>query len=86
MASAVRALVRQALGTVEVLAPLVEDRGFQQGWPTPATVYQRQNFVATRLRAAFLALWGRAGAAVAETGHSPLSDDDEPVVRDMPLP
>ena len=32
--STVRALGRQALRTVEVLAPLVEDRGFQQGWPT----------------------------------------------------
>ena len=87
MASAVQALVRQALRTVEVLAPLVEDRGFQQGWPTPATVYRRRNFVATRLRAAFLALRGRAGDAVADAGLSPLRDDDEgPVVRDLPLP
>ena len=87
MASAVRALVRQALRTVEVLAPLVEDRGFQQGSPTPAAVYRRRNLVATCLRAGFLALWGRAGDAVADAGLSPLRDDDEgPVVRDLPLP
>ena len=39
MAGAVRALVHQALRAVEVLALLIEDRGFQQGWPTPANVY-----------------------------------------------
>ena len=39
------------------------------------------------MRAAFFALWGRAGAAVADTGLSPLRGDDEgPVVRDLPLP
>ena len=87
MVSAVRAQVCQALRMAEVLAPLVEDRGPQQGWPTPATVYQRRNFVATRLRAALLALWGRAVAAVADTGLSSLRDDDEePAVRDLPLP
>ena len=87
MVSAVRALVRQAPRTVEVLAPLVEDRGSQQGWPTPATVFQRRIAVAARLPAAFLALRGRAGAAVADTGLSPLRDDDEgPVDRDLPLP
>ena len=56
MICAVRELVRQALRPVEVLAPSVEDRGFQQGWPTPATVYRRRSPVAARLRADFLAL------------------------------
>ena len=87
MISAVRALVRQALRMAGVLAPLVEDRGYQQGWPTPATVYQRRNSVATRLRAAFLALWRRAGAAAADTGLSSLREDvEEPVVRVLPAP
>ena len=87
MADAVRALVYQALRAIEVLAPLVEDRRFQKGWPIPATVYRCRNLVAARLRTDFLALWGGAGDAVANAGLSPLRDDDEgPVVRDLPLP
>ena len=43
--------------------------------------------MATRLRAAFLALWRRAGATAADTGLSPLRDDDEePAIRDLPAP
>ena len=56
MIGTARELVRQALRVVEVLAPSDEDRGFQQGWPTPAAARRRRSLVAAHLRAKFIAL------------------------------
>ena len=81
----VRAQDHEALLKLEVESSQVEDRGFQQGWPTSATVYQRRISLAMRLRASFLTLWRRASATVADTDFSPLRDDDgAPVIRDLP--
>ena len=81
--SLVRALVREAF--LEEISRQVEDRGFQQGWPTPATVYQRRISLGMRLRAAFLALWRRASDRMEVTGRPSLRDEDgAPVARGMP--
>ena len=85
MVGTVRELVRQALRVVEVLAPSSEERGFQQGLPTPAVVRRRRNDVAAHLRTEFIGLWERAASAVSHAGLSALMDDDEgSVVRDLP--
>ena len=83
--SLVRAQVHQAILALEVHSRQVEDWGLQQGWPTPAAVYQRRSSLSMRLRAAFLALWRRASGTLAATGLSSLRDDDgAPVIRGLP--